>query len=370
MKPTYLLFGICLVYLFTSCKPDFDLNAPYKDVTVVYGVLNHQDSIHYVKIYKGFQSHKEGAVFIDAQKPDSIYYYDRISVVLQEFVIRDKPPGAATSNDTIRTARADIPLYITHDFPRDSGFFYYDKERIIYYTKEPLSKDYAYKILIKHKQTGKVTEGITRMLGNGENTYIGFEIYSLSSTFPMLGRGEASIAFFPAKYAKDYEFHVNFIYFEVDKKTNQVVRIGKVVKNICPRVGTIWTNEKDRDYCVKKFARTFYDDIATQLKPDPKVVRYIGTPGSNGSCIEVEGWAAGESMTQYLLSNQPTSSFIQVGSVYTNLTASEGLAFGFLSSRIKCPSRRFATNKESEDSLVSGSKTRNLGFRPWSEYKP
>ena len=358
MKPTYLLFGICMVYLFSACKPDFDLNALYKDVTVVYGVLNHQDSIHYVKIYKGYQSHKQGAVFIDAQNPDSIYYYDKINVVLQEFEY----------DGSKRTSRKDIPLEITHDFPRDSGFFYYDKEKIIYFTKDSLYKDYSYKIVITHKQTGKVTEGITLILGKGISIYYGFEITAPSRTIPLLGN-EHVVNFFPAKDAVDYEFHVNFIYFEVDKKTNEVVKIGKIVKNICPRVGEKWKlNEKG--YLSKSFSKTFYDDIASSVKPNPNVVRYMGTPGSNGSCIEIEGWAAGESLVKYLLSNQPTSSFVQVNTIYTNLRTSEGLAFGFFSSRVKCRPESFSTNPESEDSLVKGSKTRHLGFRPWIEYKP
>ena len=357
MKPNYFLLCLSLFYLFTACKPDFDLNAPYKEVTVVYGILNHQDSIHYIKIYKGYQSHKQGGVFIDAQNPDSIYYYNQINVVLQEF---DKD---------IRTSRKDIPLEITHEFPRDSGIFYYDKERIIYYTKESLSKDYSYKIVITHLLTGKITEGVTQILGNGVNPNYGFEIYSPSNFFSMLGTGESVVTFYPARDAKDYEIHVNFIYFEVDRKTNQVVNIGKIVRNICPNVGEIW-KPNDFGYLSKSFTRVFYDDIAFFLKPNPNVIRYIGTPGSNGTCIEIECWAAGESMTNYLISNQPTSSFVQVGTIYTNLTTSKGLAFGFLSSRVKSPSKRFATNQASEDSLVKGHKTGHLGFRPWVEYKP
>jgi hypothetical protein len=356
MKHYFLILGICLACLFYACKPDFDLNAPYKDVTVVYGLLNHQDTIHYVKIYKGYQSHKQGAVFINAQNPDSIYYYNQISVVLQEFD-KDK-----------RTLRKDIPLNITHDFPRDSGFFYYNKERIIYYTKEPISKNYSYKIVITNLQTGKITEGITQILGKGVG-YNEFEIHTPSNTYSMLG-SEASVSFFPAQDAQDYEFHVSFIYFEVDRKTNQVLGNHKIVKNICPKVGNDW-KPNDYGYFSKKFTKTFYEDIAAYLEPDPSRVRYIGTPGSNGTCIEIEGWAAGESIINYLLSNQPTSSFVQIGTKYTNLTASEeGLAFGFLSSRVKCPTRRFAATKESEDSLVKGSKTSHLGFRPYIEYKP
>jgi hypothetical protein len=355
MKPTFIVLGTCMALLFFSCKPDFDLNAPYKDVTVVYGVLNHQDSIHFVKIYKGFQSHKKGGVFIDAQTPDSIYYYDKINVVLHEYK-NDKP-----------TSRK-IPLQITHDFPRDSGFFYYDKEKIIYYTKESLSKDCAYKIVITHLQTKKETEGMAQILGNGID-FENFEIYSPSSQMNLLGKSKGSVNFFGAQYAEDYEFHVNFCYFEVDKNTKKATDY-KIVKNICPKVGENWKPTQS-GYYNKQFSKTFYDDIAAHVAPNPNVIRYGGSQKSPGLCIEIEGWAAGESMVKYLQSNQPFSSFVQVSTIYTNLTSSEdGAAFGFFSSKIKCPTKYFSATPESEDSLVKGPKTAHLGFKHYSEYKP
>jgi hypothetical protein len=208
---------------------------------------------------------------------------------------------------------------------------------------------------------------MTPVLGKGVG-YNEFEIYSPSNVFPLLGTQEILISFFPARDAKDYEIHVNFLYFEVDRSTKKVTT-HKIVKNICPKVGEDW-KPTDFGYLSKKFTKTFYEDIAAFVKPNPNVVRYIGTPGSNGSCIEIEGWAAGESMVNYLRSNQPTSSFVQVNTIFTNLTASQGLAFGFFSSRVKSPIRRFATNQASEDTLVKGSRTAHLGFRPWTEYKP
>jgi len=355
MKHNYLLLGICLLVLFTACEP-FKLNAPYKDVTVVYGILNYKDSIHYVKIYKGFQPEGEDAVYVDARNPDSIYYYDFstktsfIDVVLQEF-----------ENDK-RTPRKDILLDITHDFPRDSGIFYYDKEKIIYYTKEELFKGKEYKIVIKNKLTGKIVEGKTPIVGD-------FMIKSYQ-TFSMTANS-GSIIFSEADFADDYEIHVNFLYFEIDKKTKEIVKEGKIVKNISKNIkdGTI---DNNKTYLLKKFPVTFYDDIAAQLKPDANVVRYIGLPGNNGACIEVEGWAAGKSMIEFLRSNQPTFSFIQVNNLYTNMTSipSDGLALGFLSSRYKCPNKYLAINLASQDTLIYGPKTSHLGFRPWTEYKP
>lgn len=39
---------------FASCETDFDINADWKDITVVYGALNQNDSIHYIRIQKLF----------------------------------------------------------------------------------------------------------------------------------------------------------------------------------------------------------------------------------------------------------------------------------------------------------------------------
>jgi hypothetical protein len=352
-KPTYLLLCASFVYLLTACKPEFDLNAPYKDVTIVYGILNYQDSINYVKIYKGFQSDKPGAVFLDARNPDSIYYYDfntqksLINVVLREF----------DNNKWIK----DIPLDITHDFPRDTGFFYFDKEKIIYYTKEPLNVDRAYKIQITHKNSNNITEGETNMVG-------GFETNIYSSTLDML-RESMGIIFTEAKNAERYQFFVSFIYFEVSKTTNKILKIGKITRNLTSNIG----EEPAKTHygeLVKYFTPTFYSDIAGGLKPDQTVTRYIGYPGTNGSCIEIDGWATGKSLVDFLLSNRPTSTFIQINTKYTNMTSTDGFAFGVLSSRSRLTTRLFATSQPSEDSLIYGSKTRHLGFRPWVEYKP
>jgi len=349
MNYNYASFCVYLVCLFTACT-DFNLNAPYKDVPVVYGILNYQDSIHYVKIYKGFQPKENGSAFIDAQNPDSIYYYNNITVVLEEYDVNDK-----------RTSRPNIPLYITHDFERDSGIFYYKDERILYYTTENINKEMIYKIKITNKLNGNIIEGKTPIVGD-------FRISNISSDLNMLRSTSINFISAPNAAKTGYEIHVNFIYFEVEISTNKVIYTGKIEKNICPNISeTFKTNNYGELY--KEFVPTLYDDLAVQLKPNSNIVRYIGWEGSNGSCIEVEAWAAEESMVNFLLSNKPTNSFVQVNNIYTNLTASEGKVFGFLSSKVKTK-RTFNITHASEDSLYFGSKTNHLGFRPWIEYNP
>jgi hypothetical protein len=365
MKCNFFLFGIILGALFAACRPDFNLNAPHKEVTVVYGILDYKDSIHYVKIYRGFQS-QAGEIYIDARHPDSIYHKkDEISVVLQEYDENDK-----------RTPRHDIPLSITHNFPRDSGIFYYDKEKIIYYTAEELFPDNIYKIVITNNITKNIIEGKTSIVGD-------FMIRIISSTLEISHLNRVTTSSVPFNLAKNAakkendefvlgcEFHVNFLYFEVDKNTNQVVKTGRVNKNITPQIGGRFEYDPRGDNYIKYYSKTFFDDIAAQITPNANVIRYPGTPNKPGVCIEIEGWAAGQSLFDFLLSNKPTSSFVQINTKYTNLTTnSDELVFGFLSSRFQCPKFYCTITQYSEDSLVKGNKTNQLGFRYWIEYKP
>jgi len=357
MKHSYLIFGILLGCLFSACKPDFDLNAPYKDVTVVYGILNYQDPVHYIKIYKGFQSHETGGVYLDAQNPDSIYYnVGDIDVVLKEY---------NNKGNLIQ----DIRMEATNEHPKDEGIFYYDEKRIFYKTTKEIKKENSYKIVITNK-TGKVTEsqGMTPIVGD-------FKIRGPLSID--MTADKISMTFEKAPLASDscYEFIVKLRYFEVDKTTKQVVKEDSITK-VVATVGEYYEIEQNSGYNLKRFSATFYDDLAEKLVANPKVVRYIGTPEQSvytpQKPIEIDGWAAGLSMKNYLLSNKPTSSYVQINTIYTNMqvTEGDGLAYGFFSSRVKSPTHACPTRGLSEDSLVYGYRTRHLGFRFRSEYHP
>ena len=359
MRITYLIFGIFLGCLFTACKPDFELNASYQDVTVVYGILNHQDSVQYVKIYKGFQSHQQGGVYIDAQNPDSIHYnVNDIEVVLEEY----------NKGKFIK----QMIMTPTNEVVKEDGIFYSGDSRILYKTDEKIKKECSYKIVITNKKTGKVTEGNTPIVGD-------FSIKSSSQSINMNRNGILSFTKSPSASDSCYEFHISFLYFEVDKETHKVTQ-GKITK-IISQAGEGYDEDKhDSELFIKPYSATFYDDIATALKPNPKVVRYLGKPtlslAEGYVCIEIEGWAAGSSLKNYIISNKPTSSFVQVNTLFTNMRvvpkedgSTEGFAFGFFSSKVKCTPRQYISD-HSEDSLVNGSKTRHLGFRYRKEYNP
>ena len=81
----YLRITIFLTaFLFlASCETDFDINADWKDITVVYGALNQNDSIHYLRIQKAFLG--KGNVMQMALEPDSNLYPGNINVMVDEY---------------------------------------------------------------------------------------------------------------------------------------------------------------------------------------------------------------------------------------------------------------------------------------------
>ncbi len=92
----------------SACSNDFEVTAPWKDIPVVYGLLNVDDDVHYIRVEKAFLDPDANALEI-AQNPDSLYY-ENITVQLQR-----------VSNEQVFTLQKVDGT--TVDLPRDDGIF-------------------------------------------------------------------------------------------------------------------------------------------------------------------------------------------------------------------------------------------------------
>jgi hypothetical protein len=79
---TFFLF-VSLSLFFISCETDFDTTADWKDITVVYGLLDQRDSLQYIKINRAFLG--EGDALMFAKENDSINYPFPLKVWLEEW---------------------------------------------------------------------------------------------------------------------------------------------------------------------------------------------------------------------------------------------------------------------------------------------
>lgn len=79
----FLFVASVVVLTFGTCTTDFELEAPWADIPVVYGFLNLQDTAHYIRVEKAFLQPGGNANAI-AQIPDSLYYDASVAVQLEK----------------------------------------------------------------------------------------------------------------------------------------------------------------------------------------------------------------------------------------------------------------------------------------------
>lgn len=79
----FLILTSVSILTLGACTTDFELEAPWKDIPVVYGFLNLQDTAHYIRVEKAFLQPGGNANAI-AQIPDSLYYDASVTVQLEK----------------------------------------------------------------------------------------------------------------------------------------------------------------------------------------------------------------------------------------------------------------------------------------------
>lgn len=139
MQKTFraLLPALALTIGFSSCSEDFDVLAPAKPYTVVYGILDASEPVNYVRIQRAYADPNKSALDL-AKLPDSSYF-PNIAVTMQE-VGSSAPP--VTLN---RVAMAD----------KNPGTFF-TKPNYAYEITQPLTPGRTYRVLIKNNDNGNV----------------------------------------------------------------------------------------------------------------------------------------------------------------------------------------------------------------------
>jgi len=130
-----------------SCNKSLNVNASWQDVTVVYGLLDQTENIHYVKITKAFLGPGNALEF--AQIPDSSNYLQPLEVTLNEY-------------DGSKLLRI-LALHDTLIQNKDSGVFYFPVQKV-YCTNAKLYDSMTYNLVIKNTVTQKVVQGNTSMV--------------------------------------------------------------------------------------------------------------------------------------------------------------------------------------------------------------
>lgn len=156
MKHTIYIYIIFVLSTFLfSCETKVDLNAEYKDITVVYGLINPNDSLHYIKINKVFlPDDGVNANTLAANQTNFNYEADELTATVEE--IHATNGNVLTTYNLIRTE---------NEIPKDEGVFD-NSINVLYKFVEPaINRESIYKLKIYNSKLDKEITSETLIVG-------------------------------------------------------------------------------------------------------------------------------------------------------------------------------------------------------------
>ena len=292
MKRLSVVLYLAIAVLLSACSTDLDLYADYKQVPVVYGLLDANADTNFVKITRVFYA--QGNAYQIAQNPDSSNYPGKLDVRLVEYC----------NNDSIR----EIVLDTITIHNKQPGTFYAPGQKL-YFTTEPLGKNtkkeqYSYRL--KAVLPDRVLTTKADLVGNDR-----FDVQSLAVNFSKeyIGAVPRQFLFYPAVKGAVYQITFSFTFLE-----QHLPNGDSVPRTMSWDVGTYtddyFSMHLDGDaYKFLYRPETFYAQLREFVGDDTTLVdvrRYI-----TDYPVEVTITAGGERLSQYVYNNNTEEGFMQ-----------------------------------------------------------
>lgn len=284
MKKLLLAFLLISAITFiNSCTTDFDLYADYKDISVVYGLLDTSDDTSWIKITKAYTG--PGNALLIAQNPDSSNYPYKLNVQITGI-----KNGAELSPIVFDT------LTIHNKKPGDSTFYFPDQ--LVYFAKASLDADAKYSLSIKNK--GNVITSETPLVGgfviSRPNKFISFT-------------SDSKIEYSLASNGKRYESYFVFHYKELLPGNPDTV-----FNTMRWFIGVDKDNAGQQSYT----GDSFYNKLDAELEDIPNVKRWAGV-------VDVIVYCGSTVLNSYIEINEADNSLLTEVPVFSNITGGTGI---------------------------------------------
>lgn len=320
-----LLFFVFSLFIsgmmFYSCSTDVDLYADYKDITVVYGLLDSGKDTNYIKINKAFLG--PGSAFEIALIDDSCNYPGKLDAKLIEY------KGNATGSSYQQTRV--LPLDTITIFNKDLGIFYAPKQ-LVYYTTAKLHNNtdnskYKYDLQIDRGDT--LITASTGMVG-GSSFMVFLSQLDFTSEY-------GKIKWQRCPNAAIYELIIKFYFTEVGPYQDSVQRCMSWSLGTFPASSL---TEESNNLSVQFKSSLFFPNLASFLGSDTtkNVERLVFEPS-----LVLSIAAGGDELYNFISVNGPSSSIAQNIPEYTNINGGYGVFSSrtLLEKRIKLNNRTF-----------------------------
>ena len=313
----FILIFIFFIGVFYSCSTDVDLYADYKDVPIIYAMLDSRADTNYVKITRAFCGTNDNP--IDANEVALIYDSSNYPGKLDARIYELKNTYSGAYEVTGRIIELDTMTI--HD--KLEGVFY-APDQMVYYTTEPFnanteSNKYKYRLVVV-KPDGDTLTASTNMVGNEE-----FSIMSAGVNFQLAPTGDLGRIFFRADgTAALYEVAMQFNYWE--QLAGHEMKQKHIRRTFGTRTIDQFINTGGNSYYLEYSQNWLFNTLALAIGGDtivdpehPNVVRYV-----DDFVISIS--AAGEDLYYYYTTNQAQlDSPVGFVSIYSNIKGGYGL---------------------------------------------
>lgn len=316
MRRNIITLSLFLAFVagLASCSTDVDLYADYKDIPVVYGLIDMTKDTNYVKIIRAFSGSHGTSINANeiALISDSSNYPGKLDVKIIEY--RHQGYG----NDFYPTGTEFVLDTITLHNKLPGAF--YSPDQKVYYTTGAFKTDDVqgtrYKYRLEIKKGNDTISSETGIVG-GDRFYTTLASVNFDTIQPLPGK----IYFNEANNASLYEFKMEFNYRE--RLPNQAFEDKKIEWSL----GTYNINDLSQDngvYYVTYKRETLWTLLKTAIGSDTiNANRIIGD-------FNIYIAAGGTELDNYIEVNAPSNSISQNIPEYTNITG----GYGVFSSRI------------------------------------
>jgi hypothetical protein len=333
MKIAAFLLPLAALFL-TSCSEEIDLTAPYKETSAIYGLLNANDSIQYIRVSKAFLG--DGNVYVMAQQQDSVTYGDILQVYLQRLV-----------NGVVRDS---FPLTRVESIPKDSGSFYYPGQ--VYYQLNHLVNDPSsfYRLTVFNTLTGYTARSATQIIPD-------IAMYPQS---PLYFNTDADFAtplpitykFTASANSSVFDMDILFRFREIDASGS--ISYDSVIIPFNERFAAPMELVEFQYY-----RPDFFVALGQSIPVKPGVTRRVDQLQNGKKAVEFRFYCGTEELYTYYQVTQPSGGIVQERPLFTNIDNGVGL---FTSRLIHSELRNLSANTRAVFDTSTSTKDLNFIF--------
>ncbi|MFT4524869.1 MAG: hypothetical protein ACI85F_001018 [Bacteroidia bacterium] len=353
-----LSLGLIAAFIgFQGCSTDFDVAGDYKELSIVYGLLDLNDnpsnggSGHNIRVQKAFLGEIDAAIM--ASTPDSSYFpVEDLMVTLTEYDAQGDAKNHFVLSDIMIDGKDTTGGY---------GFFGPDQR--VYHTDENLVGGNEYELLVHNTKSGYRDSARVELINSNS-----FRFTAPNSNVPKLLFHDPSNGYRPRTITvsnpagvKTGELWLRFHYREVlDGNPDTLFKQldMQITTFIFENIGT------PNNFSIAFNGETFYQTLGTTLEPlvgghRLSGIRYNPVNAANDAA-ELFVHIGGTDLYDYITINAPsTSGSLTDNVVYSNMAVGKGL----FSSRSQefFPVYLFLDGFSTQQ-LMSGQYTSDLGF--------